>query len=133
MRSGTVKWFNARKGYGVIHPTDGGFNLYVDIAAVNRAGLGELKSGQTVDFEAVADERTGEVFAENLSVPPSAPAATASLLNPLAGRKASWFGSLSRAMTMRMGEPNAPVEVAVTLAASARAYERPAGPAKRGG
>jgi CspA family cold shock protein len=114
MRSGTVKWFNARKGYGVIHPTDGGFNLYVDIAAVSRAGLAELKAGQTVHFEAVADERTGEFFAENLSIPPSAPAAIAPLLSPLAGRKASWFGALSRAMTMRLSEPASPVEVAVS-------------------
>ncbi len=133
MRTGTVKWFNVRKGYGVIHPTDGGFNLYVDIAAVNRAGLTELKAGQTVDFEAVADERTGELFAENLSVPPSAPAAAASLLVPLPGRKASWFVSLSRAMAMRVGETNDAVEVAVTIGASGRSYEpRPGRPAKRG-
>jgi len=60
----------------------------VDIAAVRRAGLAELKEGQKINFEAVADERTGEIFAENLSVPPST---AGSLLGPLAGRKASRF------------------------------------------
>ena len=96
MRTGTVKWFNARKGYGVLHPADGGFNVYVDIAAVKRAGLAELKEGQRINFEAVADKRTGEIFAENLSIPPTASSATASSLRPLAGRKASWFGSQLR-------------------------------------
>ena len=46
MKSGTVKWFNSRKGYGVIKPVDGGFNVYVNIMAVERAGLAELKEGQ---------------------------------------------------------------------------------------
>ena len=68
MKTGIVKWFNSRKGYGVIQPFDGGFNVYVDIKAVERAGLGELKEGQKVNFDIVSDNRTGEVFAENLSV-----------------------------------------------------------------
>lgn len=41
------------------------------ISAVERAGLAELKEGQKINFDVVADERTGEVFAENLSVPPN--------------------------------------------------------------
>jgi CspA family cold shock protein len=68
VKSGIVKWFNPRKGYGVIQPSDGGFNVYVDIKAVEQAGLAELKEGQKVNFDAVSDDRTGEVFAENLSV-----------------------------------------------------------------
>ena len=91
MRTGTVKWFNARKGYGVLKPVDGGFNVYVDIAAVKRAGLAELKEGQKINFEAIADARSGEIFAENLSVPQSASTTAASLLGPLAGRKVSRF------------------------------------------
>ncbi len=67
MKSGIVKWFNSRKGYGVIQPFDGGFNVYVDIKAVERAGLAELKEGQKVNFDVVSDKRTGEVFAENLN------------------------------------------------------------------
>ncbi len=69
MKSGTVKWFNSRKGYGVIKPFDGGFNVYVNIKAVERAGLTELKEGQVVNFDIVSDSRTGKVFAENLRVP----------------------------------------------------------------
>ncbi len=69
MKNGTVKWFNLRKGFGVIQPFDGGFNVYVDFEAVERAGLAELKEGQTVNFDIALDERTGEVFAKNLSVP----------------------------------------------------------------
>jgi CspA family cold shock protein len=69
VKVGTVKWFNSRKGYGVIKPVDGGFNVYVHTKAVERAGLAELKEGQVVNFDVVSDSRTGEVFAENLSVP----------------------------------------------------------------
>ena len=69
MRTGTVKWFNSRKGYGFIKPVDGGFDVYVHISAVERAGLAELKEGQKINFDVVADDRTGEVFAENLSLP----------------------------------------------------------------
>ncbi len=69
MKTGTVKWFNARKGYGFISPVDGGFHVYVHISAVERAGLAELKEGQEINFDIVADDRTGEVFAANLSVP----------------------------------------------------------------
>ncbi len=71
MKTGIVKWFSSRKGYGFISPVDGGFNVYVHISAVNRAGLEELKEGQAINFDLVADDRTGEVFAENLSVPPN--------------------------------------------------------------
>jgi CspA family cold shock protein len=94
MRTGTVKWFNARKGYGFIKPVDGGFDVYVHVSAVKRAGLVELKQGDKINFDTVVDERTGEVFSENLSVPSNVPT-TASLLGPFAGRKASWFGGPS--------------------------------------
>ena len=87
MKTGTVKWFNARKGYGFIQPVDGGFNVYVHINAVRRAGLVELKEGQKINFDTVVDERAGEIIAENLSVPPNAPT-TASVLEPMAGQKA---------------------------------------------
>jgi cold shock protein len=66
MRTGTVKWFNTRKGYGYITPIDGGFDVYVQIDAVERAGLIELKEGQKINFEAVVDSRTGETFAQTL-------------------------------------------------------------------
>lgn len=70
MKTGTVKWFNTRKGYGFIKPIDGGFDVYVQIDAVERAGLVDLQAGQKVDFETVVDQRTGEIFA--VSVKPFA-------------------------------------------------------------
>ena len=70
MKTGTVKWFNARKGYGFLKPDDGGFNVYVHISAVDRAGMTDLKLGQKINFEMVMDDRTGEVRAENLSALP---------------------------------------------------------------
>jgi CspA family cold shock protein len=70
MNTGTVKWFNVRKGYGFLKPFDGGFNVYVHISAVERAGITDLKVGQKINFEMVMDDRTGEVRAENLSALP---------------------------------------------------------------
>ena len=70
MKTGIVKWFNAQKGYGFIKPVDGGFDVYVHIKSVQRAGWVELKEGQKICFDGVVDERTGEIIAENLSVPP---------------------------------------------------------------
>ena len=69
-KTGLVKWFNPRKGYGFIKPVDGGFDVYVHINEVKRAGWAELTEGQMVCFDTVVDERTGEIIAENLSVPP---------------------------------------------------------------
>jgi cold shock protein len=88
MKTGIVKWFNARKGYGFIKPVDGGFDVYVQINAVRGAGLAELKEGQKINFDTIVDERTGEIIAQNLSVPPDA-STTASVLAPMARRKAS--------------------------------------------
>jgi len=70
MRTGTVKWFNPRKGYGFIRPIDGGFDVYVNITAVQMAGLAELREGQKIVFDVAIDVRTGEMFAENLSLAP---------------------------------------------------------------
>jgi cold shock protein len=70
---GLVKWFNAQKGYGFIKPVDGGFDVYVHIKTVQQAGWAELKEGQKVSFDIVVDERTGEIVAEHLSMPPDRP------------------------------------------------------------
>lgn len=66
MTTGTVKWFNAQKGFGFIAPDDGGSDAFVHISAVERAGLGELREGQKVGFELVADQRSGKMSADKL-------------------------------------------------------------------
>jgi CspA family cold shock protein len=66
MAQGTVKWFNAEKGYGFIQPDDGGKDVFVHISAVEQAGMRNLQEGQKVDFEVVADRRTGKSAASNL-------------------------------------------------------------------
>jgi CspA family cold shock protein len=66
MAQGTVKWFNATKGYGFIQPEAGGQDVFVHISAVERAGLRELREGQKVSFE-LATER-GKTSAANLQV-----------------------------------------------------------------
>jgi len=60
MAIGTVKWFNAQKGYGFIQPSDGGKDVFVHISAVERAGLGSLNEGQKVKYEVARDR--GNVF-----------------------------------------------------------------------
>jgi cold shock protein len=63
---GTVKWFNAQKGFGFIQPEDGSKDVFVHVSAVERAGLGELTEGQQVSFDVVANPKTGKSSAENL-------------------------------------------------------------------
>ena len=66
MASGTVKWFNATKGYGFITPDEGGKDVFVHITAVQAAGLQGLKDGQRVSYE-LATER-GKTSAANLRI-----------------------------------------------------------------
>ena len=66
MNKGTVKWYNAQKGYGFIQPEDGGKDVFVHISAVERAGLQGLNEGQKVSYE-VATER-GRSAAVDLKV-----------------------------------------------------------------
>ena len=66
MTTGTVKWFNADKGFGFIKPDDGGKDAFVHISAVERAGLGTLSEGQKVEFELVTDRLSGKMSADNL-------------------------------------------------------------------
>ena len=54
MATGTVKWFNATKGFGFIQPDDGGNDVFVHISAVERAGMGSLNEGQKLSFEVEA-------------------------------------------------------------------------------
>jgi CspA family cold shock protein len=66
MAKGTVKWFNATKGFGFIQPDTGGADAFVHISAVERAGLNGLNEGQKVEYELVADRRSGKMAADNL-------------------------------------------------------------------
>ena len=67
MPVGKVKFFNTQKGFGFIAPDDGSKDVFVHISAVERANLGTLREGQTVQFEAVVDRKTGKTSAENLA------------------------------------------------------------------
>jgi len=66
MSKGTVKWFNATKGFGFIQPDDGSKDVFVHISAVERAGLGTLNDGQKVSYELVTDRRSGKQAADQL-------------------------------------------------------------------
>jgi cold shock protein len=66
MAQGTVKWFNATKGFGFIQPDTGGADAFVHISAVERAGLSGLNEGQKVEYELVSDRRSGKMSADNL-------------------------------------------------------------------
>jgi CspA family cold shock protein len=66
MATGTVKWFNATKGFGFIQPDAGGADVFVHISAVERAGLSGLNEGQKIAYEIVADKHTGKSSADKL-------------------------------------------------------------------
>ena len=67
MTKGTVKWFNAAKGYGFIAPDDGSNDAFIHISAVERAGLTSLNEGQQVEYE-LQSGNNGKTSAENLSI-----------------------------------------------------------------
>ncbi len=64
MATGTVKWFNATKGYGFIQPEDGSKDVFVHISAVQRANLAGLDEGQKVSYDVVQER--GKSSAGNL-------------------------------------------------------------------
>jgi CspA family cold shock protein len=67
MASGTVKWFNAQKGFGFIAPSDGGADVFVHISAVERAGMSAIHEGQAISYELERDARNGKMSAGQLT------------------------------------------------------------------
>ena len=66
MATGTVKWFNKRKGYGFITPDEGGSDVFVHISAVQKAGLRRLDEGVKIEYELLSER--GKTVAGNLKL-----------------------------------------------------------------
>jgi CspA family cold shock protein len=66
MTVGTVKFFNAQKGFGFISPEDRSPDVFVHISAVERAGMTTLNEGQRLSFDVVKDPKKGKTNAQNL-------------------------------------------------------------------
>ena len=66
MPVGTVKFFNAQRGFGFIALDDGSPDVFVHVSAVEQAGMRALHEGQRVSFELVTDPRHGKTNAQNL-------------------------------------------------------------------
>jgi CspA family cold shock protein len=66
MPKGTVKWFNATKGYGFIGPDTGGKDVFVHISAVQKAGMRALNEGQKLNFE-IEQQQNGRAAAVDLA------------------------------------------------------------------
>lgn len=67
MITGTVKFFNATKGYGFIQLDNGGDDVFVHISAVERAGLRLITEGQKLSFDIITDSRNGKKAVDNLA------------------------------------------------------------------
>ncbi len=67
MTPGTVKFYNASKGFGFIEPEDGSKDVFVHATALERAGITNLVEGQKVSFETEIDSRSGKTAVSNIS------------------------------------------------------------------
>lgn len=67
MNNGTVKWFNAEKGYGFIANDEGGDDVFVHFSAIQTEGFKTLNEGQKVTFETEIDNRNGKLRAVNVT------------------------------------------------------------------
>ncbi|OHC57700.1 MAG: cold-shock protein [Rhodobacterales bacterium RIFCSPHIGHO2_02_FULL_62_130] len=67
MANGTVKWFNATKGFGFIAPANGNKDVFVHVSAMERAGIHKLDDGQAVTFD-IESGRDGRESAVNLAL-----------------------------------------------------------------
>jgi CspA family cold shock protein len=66
MATGTVKWFNATKGYGFIQPDDGATDVFVHMSAVERSELDGIHEGQKLGYELEKDRKSGKMSAASL-------------------------------------------------------------------
>ena len=66
MTRGTVKFYNATKGYGFIAPDNGGPDVFVHATALERAGIRDLRDGQKVSFDTATDRRSGKLAVQNI-------------------------------------------------------------------
>ena len=67
-QNGTVKWFDAKKGFGFNKPDDSEKDVFVHITAVQAAGIQRLKDNQRLSFEMVSDPRSNKQSAGNLEM-----------------------------------------------------------------
>jgi CspA family cold shock protein len=68
MITGTVKFYNAIKGFGFIQPDDGSKDVFVHVTALERAGIRGLAEGMKVSFDTAQDRRTGKVAVDNIQM-----------------------------------------------------------------
>jgi CspA family cold shock protein len=68
MTTGTVKFYNAQKGFGFIQPEDGATDVFVHATALERANIATLTEGQKVSFESAVDDRSGKTAVTTLEV-----------------------------------------------------------------
>ncbi len=68
MMTGTVKFYNDKKGFGFIQPDDGGKDVFVHASALERAGIRNLNEGQKVSFDTQLDSKSGKTAVGNIQV-----------------------------------------------------------------
>ncbi|MEO9248781.1 cold-shock protein [Citricoccus nitrophenolicus] len=73
MATGTVKWFNAEKGFGFIAPDDNSADIFVHFSAIEGSGFKELQEDQKVEFEATQGQKGMQASSVRPSSPPQTP------------------------------------------------------------
>ncbi|MGZ8390376.1 MAG: cold-shock protein [Rhodoplanes sp.] len=68
MMTGTVKFYNDKKGFGFIQPDDGGKDVFVHASALERAGIRNLNEGQKVSFDTQVDRKSGKTAGGTIQV-----------------------------------------------------------------